>query len=239
MAVLAAIFLTIFAVDILVQSIGPNWSLAFRIVDYVIWLLFAAEYVMRIVLAEDRFRYWWHNLADFFIIVVPILRPLRLLRLLLLLKLLNRRAMDSLRGRVVVYGVSSAALLIFCGALAELDAERGHPGANITTFGLALWWAVVTMTTVGYGDRFPVTTEGRLVAVGMMVAGVALVGAVTASFATWLIDRVRVEEEVEEAATRNDLQALHAQLGRLEQQLGDMRALLRVERAERVDDPAG
>src|ERR1700749_423780 len=63
--------------------------------------------------------------------------------------------------------------------------------ANITTFGDAIWWSATTVTTVGYGDRYPVTTEGRFVAVGLMLAGIALIGVVTASFATWLLDRVR------------------------------------------------
>lgn len=239
LAVLAAIFLALYAVDILVERLPAGWSSAFQIADYVIWALFAAEYVVRLVLADDRLRYWWRNLPDLAIIVLPVLRPLRILRLLLLLKILNRRAADSLRGRVLVYGVSAAILLVFCGALAVLDAERHHPGANITTFGNALWWAVVTITTVGYGDYRPITVEGRLVAVGMMVAGLALLGAVTASFASWLIERLRDEEEVEETATRHDLQALHAQLGRMEQQLGDLRGALGGAHRQRVDDRSG
>lgn len=237
MAALAAVFLGIYAVDILVVRLGPGWSLAFRIADYLIWVAFAAEFAVRLVLASDRVRYWWHHLADFAIIVLPVLRPLRILRLVLLLEILNRRAVHSLRGKVLAYGAASAVLLVFCGALAVLDVERNQPGANITGFGDALWWAVVTLTTVGYGNYYPVTTEGRFVAVGLLVAGIVLIGAVTASFATWLIERVRSEEEVEEAATRRDLQAVHAQLGLLEQRLADLHAVLRSERAARVDEP--
>lgn len=78
---------------------------------------------------------------------------------------------------------ASTGLVIFCAALTVLDAERGH-GGNIQTFGDALWWAIVTMSTVGYGDKFPVTTEGRFVGVGLMLAGIALLGIVTASVAS-------------------------------------------------------
>jgi voltage-gated potassium channel len=81
------------------------------------------------------------------------------------------------------------------GAVAVLDAERSAPGANITSFGDALWWASTTVTTVGYGDRYPVTTEGRLIAVALMVVGIGLVGAVTASVATWMVARVQQDKQ--------------------------------------------
>lgn len=76
-----------------------------------------------------------------------------------------------------------AVLLAFCGGPAVLDAERSHPAANITGFGDAAWWAATTMTTIGYGDRYPVTATGRLAAVALMVAGIAVLGVVTATLA--------------------------------------------------------
>lgn len=85
--------------------------------------------------------------------------------------------------------------------LAILDAERNQPNANITTFGDALWWAMTTITTVGYRDRFPVTGAGRFVAAGLMVAGIALLGVVTATVAAWFVQRV-TEVQQAEAATR-------------------------------------
>ncbi len=63
-------------------------------------------------------------------------------------------------------------------------------------FGDALWWSVTTVATVGYGDRFPTTTEGRLVAAGLMVAGIGLLAVVTAALASWFVDRIgRAEEQ--------------------------------------------
>jgi voltage-gated potassium channel len=83
------------------------------------------------------------------------------------------------------YGLGTVAVWRFAivgvglGALATLDAKRNSPGANITTFGDGLWWAATTVTTVGYGDRYPVTTEGRFVAIALKVVGIAVVGSVT------------------------------------------------------------
>ena len=155
------------------------------------WALFGADYVIRLTLSVDRRRFVRANLLDLPVIALPLLRPLRLLRLVTLLSVLNRYAGGSLRGRVAVYVGGATTLVLFVAALAVLDAERAADGANITTFDDALWWAMTTVTTVGYGDRFPVTGSGRLVAGGLMLAGIALLGVVTASLASWLLEKVR------------------------------------------------
>ncbi len=219
MVVLAVAFLAAYATDVLWVGAGAGGRQMLRGAAYSIWVLFAVDYFVRLVLADDHRRYWWRHLADLAIIVLPILRPLRVLRLVMLLRVLNRHAATSLRGRVVMYGATSAVLLVFCAALACLDAERHHAGSNITSFGDAMWWASVTICTVGYGDRFPITTEGRFVGVGLMVSGVALVGAVTASFATWMIDRLRDEEMDDKVATRRDLLLVEGKLDGMERNL--------------------
>jgi voltage-gated potassium channel len=84
-------------------------------------------------------------------------------------------------------------------AIAVLDVERDAEGANITTFGDAVWWAATTVTTVGYGDRYPVTTEGRVIAVALMVAGIATVGAVMASIAAWMVAQVQQTDARDES----------------------------------------
>ena len=67
-------------------------------------------------------------------------------------------------------------------------------GANVTSIGDALWWAATTVTTVGYGDRYPVTTTGRVIAVILMIVGMALVSAITASIAAWFVSSLDVEQ---------------------------------------------
>lgn len=189
---------------------------------YVAWVVFALDYAARVLLAERRARFVLQHLPDLAAVALPVLRPLRLLRLVALIRVLNRRATNSLHGRVAIYVSSSVIVVIFVAALAELDAERGRAGATIETFGDALWWAVATVTTVGYGDRYPVTSDGRLVAVGLMLAGIALIGVVTASIASWLIANVRAAEADSDQTLQRQIEALHAELA-------EIKALLRPE----------
>src|SRR5665811_214856 len=116
--------------------------------------------------------------------------------------------LPALKGTVSTPDHRSTSLILFVASLAVLDAERGAKSATITTFGDALWWAMTTVTTVGYGDRYPITTQGRFIAGGLMLAGIALLGIVTAALASWLLERVREVEEHAQAATRADMNAL-------------------------------
>lgn len=211
----AVLFLVAYAWAVLEPDLSPGLDLTLNLVDYSTWAVFGVDYVVRVTLAHPRGRYVLHNLPDLLILVLPILRPLRLLRLVFLLKVLNRQATNSLRGRVIAYVLSGSVLVLFSAALAVLSAERGQRGANITTFGDALWWAMTTITTVGYGDRYPVTTQGRFVAAGLMIAGIALLGVVTASLASWLVDRVREDQADAEAATHRDIEQLRKEIARL------------------------
>jgi voltage-gated potassium channel len=219
LALLALIFLAAYTIQVLGYRMEHRWRTFDNDILWTVWALFAAEFLVRVYLARRHTRYVWRHSADVAMIALPMLRPLRVLRVLMLMRMLNRRMADTLRGRVVVYGAFTAVLLIFCASLAVLQAERGHHGANIQSFWDAIWWSMVTICTVGYGDRFPVTVEGRCVGIGLMVAGVGLFGVVTASFAAWLVDQLRDEEEASQQATRADLVALREQLGRIEARL--------------------
>ena len=196
------IFLVAYAVPILNPDV-PGWLLGLcRWLLWITWGLFVVDFVVRVSLAERRLRYVARRWYDVLILALPLLRSLQLLRLIPMIIALNRRAQTRLRGRVAIYVAGGASLLAFCAALAILDAEQSTAEANITNFGEAMWWAVTTMTTVGYGDRYPVTGGGRLVAVGLMVGGIALLGAVSATLASWLIETVEAEKgQVEDLQT--------------------------------------
>ncbi|MGB8161953.1 MAG: potassium channel family protein, partial [Nitrososphaeraceae archaeon] len=83
----------------------------------------------------------------------------------------------------VVILATAAFSIIFVGGFGVYLAEHGHPGANITQFGDAVWWAVVTLATVGYGDYYPVTAVGRIIAIFMMISGVGIFALMVATFA--------------------------------------------------------
>jgi voltage-gated potassium channel len=193
LVLLAVAFLVAYAWPVLDPRMDAGLRDMLGVVSWSVWAAFAIDFAARLMLADDRKRYALTHWYDVALVVLPMLRPLRLLRLLALVRILDRSATNSLAGRVIVYVSGASALAVVLGALAVLDAERSADGANITTFGDALWWACTTVTTVGYGDQFPVTTEGRLVAVVLMVAGIGLVGAVTGSVASWMLGHVTAE----------------------------------------------
>lgn len=192
---LACAFLVAYAWPILDPRLDGDLEGFLSAVGWAVWAAFAVDFGVRIVLAEQRGRYVASHWYDVALIALPMLRPLRLLRALAFARILNRTATRGLAGRVTTYVIGTAIAACGLGALAVLDAERGAADANITTFGDALWWSATTVTTVGYGDRFPVTTEGRLVAVALMVVGIAVVGSVTAAVAAWLVANIEREDD--------------------------------------------
>lgn len=166
LTMIAVVFLAAYAWPILDPGLSSGWSDVCRVLTWAAWAAFAVDYVVRLVLSRVRGRFVRQNLLDLAVVVLPLLRPLRLLRLVRVLSVLNRKGSGSLRGRVIVYVLASTALTLLVASLAVLDAERRAAGANITSFRDALWWSTTTVTTVGYGGRFPVTSTGRLVAEG-------------------------------------------------------------------------
>ena len=146
------------------------------------------------VLSEDKAKFFRKYLLDLLLVLLPFLRILRVIRI----GTLFFRKMESVKRSYVisipVYTVGSAILFIILGASAVYDSEYLNNNSNIKTPSDAIWWAIVTIFTVGYGDKFPITAEGRLYATGLMICGIAVVGSVTATFATWLVSQVREVE---------------------------------------------
>ena len=217
----AVVFLGAYAWEVLTNAQGGAKNAAELVIDAV-WALFGVDYLVRLALAPSRGRWFLHHLPDLAVIALPILRPLRLLRLVTLVGIIQRSAGTALRGRITLYTAGSAALLIFTSALATLDAERDEPGSSIRTFGQALWWALTTITTIGYGDTFPVSTEGRFIAALLMIGGVALIGVVTATLASWIVSLVEEENAEQEAATQAQVAALQRQVSELSERIDQL-----------------
>lgn len=197
-----------------------------EVIMWAVWALFAVDLGVRTRLADDRLGYLRANWIDVLIVVLPLLRPLRVLRFLTVARIFDARATQRFQGRLVAYVVGGAALLAVIGALAVMEAERESPEANILTFGDALWWAFATMSTTGYGDLYPVTDLGRVVGVGLMVGGIAILGSVAGSLATWVVRRVRDEEqellEEEREMLGRERRLLRAERERLQAEVDDL-----------------
>lgn len=174
-------------------------------IDKVICLLFFIDFTVRFFKAKNKLKFmrWgWIDLISS-IPVVNYFRAGRLLRLIRLLRiirafrsskqLLNHVFKNKAKGAFTSVSIFAILLIIFS-AIAILQVENTKEG-NIKSAEDAIWWAYVTITTVGYGDRYPVTTEGRLIAVILMTAGVGLFGTFTAYASSWFVeDKGKTEE---------------------------------------------
>lgn len=199
--VLSVVFLVVYSWEILSRT---HIALCETVIN-VIWVVFVIDYVVSLWLADDRWQWFKHNLFTLLTIALPMLRPLRLLRLLTVLHVLNRTSGMAVRGRITVYAVGAVGMLMYVGALAVYSVEREASGSTITDFGTALWWAFVTVTTVGYGDFSPVTFQGKIIAVVLMFTGIALIGIVTATLASWIVDQVNLETDRREDAREKEV----------------------------------
>jgi voltage-gated potassium channel len=185
----------------------------------VTWAVFVIDYVVLLVLAKPRAAWFRGHLLNLAIVAIPMLRALRLLRALSAVTFGRQSAGTMLRSRIAIYGAGASLLVIYLCALAVLDVERGAPGANIENFGDAIWWAFVTVATVGYGDFYPVTGIGRMWAVGLMAGGIAIVGTVTATVSSYVIEKAAQGRDDDEAATRGQVRGLAQQVTQLQEAL--------------------
>lgn len=227
LTVAAIVFIVAYAVPILDTHLDHPLVRALAVITWVTWAAFGVDYVARLSLARRRWFFVRTHLLDLALVALPLWRPLRALRIVTLLTVINRRVGSTLRGRVAAYVAGGAMGVLLISSLAILDVERTAPHASITTFGDALWWAITTMTTVGYGDTYPVTFTGRVIAAGLMVCGVALLGVVTASFASWFVRRVAEDEAAVQAATLRDIDALRGEVHDLKDEIRALTTTLR------------
>jgi voltage-gated potassium channel len=195
--VLAFVFLAFYAAPIINPDLDPKLIAFLDVSQTIIWALFIVDFVGRFTLAEKKVPFLKRNVIELIAVVLPFFRPLRALRLLSVATIGFRRFVGKLRERVTFYVFGAAFMLWFITGLAVTEAERGVEGANIANVWQGWWWSFITMATVGYGDKFPITPEGQWVAVIIVLTGIALLGTISAFLASWFIDNVeKVETEI-------------------------------------------
>ena len=191
--------------------------------DALIWGVFAADLLIRTWLAPRRLSYLRQHWFDVLIVVLPFLRPLRVARSARALRVLEAarvlvyvaRASHATRTILIRHGVQSS--LLFMGAVLAVSviaiyfAERSS-GGSIDSLDTAVWWAITTATTVGYGDTFPVTPFGRGIAVVLMIVGIGVFAVLTASVAAFLFESGKAPADPASEEVLQELRRLHARL---------------------------
>jgi voltage-gated potassium channel len=172
-------------------------SILLSYIDNTICVFFFTEFCVRFFQAENKLKFMRWGWVDLISSVpaVSYLRAGRILRLIRLLRLirafrstqsfLNYVFRNKAQGALTSVAILALLLIIFS-SIAILQVEK-DPASNIKSAEDAIWWSYVTITTVGYGDKFPVTTEGRVIAAVLMTAGVGLFGTFTAYVASWFV----------------------------------------------------
>lgn len=211
----AIAYVVAYALPVLLPGIPRTDADLLDLLGALLWAVFLVDLGVRAVLSGRPGRWLLRHPIDVVLVLLPVLRPLRELRGLTAAAYTSgtRAAV----GRALAAALAGVAYLMLVGAVAELDAERSAASSHITSFGDSLWWAAVTVTTVGYGDTYPVTVVGRLVAFALMLVGISLLGVITASVAAWFVGRTReVEDEVlvELRALRTEVADLRAAVDR-------------------------
>jgi voltage-gated potassium channel len=193
---LSVIFLVVFTAIVVWQDM-PRWlRVVCGILQVAIWLVFLVDLIIRVTFADRKLRWMLTHPLDVLAVLLPAFRPLKILAVIG-----DRRIRaDKQVARTTQAVVVASVLLIWVCSVAVLAAERGQPGASIETLGDAVWWAFVTIATVGYGDMVPVTAAGRVIGIVLMVVGLALVAIITASVASWFVSNSRGPEDEGNAA---------------------------------------
>ncbi|RYF84966.1 MAG: ion transporter [Chitinophagaceae bacterium] len=215
-------FLSLYViVALLVDTFFPiskEVSSLLRDIDYVICVIFFVDFLHRLLTAKDKkeyLRWGWIDLISSipmnFFLAGRLFRVFQLVRVLRAMRSIDYLSHYFLKNRVRSAFTSAAIVafltLVFC-AIGILKMEKDAPGSNIKTAEDALWWAYVTITTVGYGDKFPVTSEGRIIAAVLMTVGVGLFGTFTAYVASWFVAR-KVEEDEEKMENKIEKELEH------------------------------
>ncbi len=187
LTLLALTFLVAFSIPAFLPDLSSSTQAQIEIIQWVCWFAFALDLVAGVISADSKKQYLYRHPFELASVFLPFLRPLRLMRVISFGSLAIQKIAIGRQFAITVKVAITAIFVAYISAVQITISERNVDGSNIKSFEDGLWWAVTTVTTVGYGDRFPTTTEGRLLAVLLMLVGISLVGVITASVASWFV----------------------------------------------------
>ncbi|MFA0435699.1 ion transporter [Vibrio breoganii] len=204
-------------------------------IDTMVCMVFLVDFFQRFYRAPNKLHYmkWgWIDLLSSIPLVdalrygcfVHLVRFLRILKAVRSTKLILYYLFRNRRSGTFSIVASVSVLVVIFGAIGILQFEKGLPDSNIHSAGDALWWSFVTITTVGYGDFYPVTTQGRLVAAILMTAGVGLFGTFTGLVANWFMTETEQADNTERTAVKAEIKALHTKIDELKELIKDQKS---------------
>ncbi len=219
----------------LVFKVPPEIERLILFIDTTICALLFIDWLVRLIDADSKIKFMKWGWIDLLACIPTVeafrwLRIFRIVRLLLAVRTFSRfqRVLESNKTSAGLSGIGvTAILMISFGSIGILLLEHQQPDANITTAEDALWWAVVTTTTVGYGDFYPLSTGGRVVAAFLMITGIGLFGTLSGVAAGMFLGGKK-DEPASHAAQRD-------MLARLEALQREMHGFY--ERNSKTDDP--
>jgi voltage-gated potassium channel len=183
LTVLALTFLFAFSYPAFTDSMSDSTNQILGIIQWVCWVAFAIDLLFGLVTSENKVLYLKRHPLEIASVLLPFLRPLRLMRVISFGGLALQKIAVGRQFAITVKVAITTVFVAYIAAVQITITERVVEGSNIKNFADGFWWAITTVTTVGYGDRYPTTTEGRLLAVMLMFMGISLVGVITASVA--------------------------------------------------------
>jgi voltage-gated potassium channel len=187
LTILALAFLFAFSYPAFVDPVPASTQISLNIVQWVSWIAFALDLVYGLATSKNTKKYLRSHPLEIAAVLLPFLRPLRLMRVISIGGLAIQKVAIGRQLGITIKVFLTSIFVAYISAVQITIIERGVEGSNIKNFGDGIWWAVTTVTTVGYGDRYPTTTEGRFVAAATMIMGISLMGVITASVAAWFI----------------------------------------------------
>lgn len=204
--------------------LDPSGEKMAAIIDVVTICVFAVDYIVRLILAREKKKFFVHNIFDLLAIIPisPAFRGLRLVRCIVLFCRFIKRFRHFSSFNIFLYVAFGALVVLFTSALLIAPLEN-------MTFFEGLWWGVVTIATVGYGDYVPVTVAGRIIAMVLMLSGIGFLGFLTSTITTHYVSNKARKEGIE--ASRGILRHYQKQLLHFhemtEEDIDDMHSVLK------------